>query len=235
MLVFYTRMHYFNKFSFLSLNKLKIKWFDCMRTQSARRAGRLQICGSSSFPSLLLFLREQFFPFFFPRVPLGLIHIISPKCTAHYNGITLHEGWIWANAAVRTGYLANVLSRPMSQHKRGIERQRVGGRERGWGELDIKGENTMTNSLLGLKWQECGRWIFWRRQCFDLSRLSQDSTAVSPLRSLSERAGWLAWQPCTAAPTAVRRSTAEPALYQLDWSHLVSLLPPLGWPTWKRV
>lgn len=49
-----------------------------------------------------------------PGVTLGLICIISPKSAARYDGITLHDSWIWAKAAVRTGYLANVLSRPRS-------------------------------------------------------------------------------------------------------------------------
>lgn len=58
----------------------------------------------------------------------------------------------------------------------------------------------------------------------------------APLLShfLSLWASKLAWQPCTAAPTAVRRSTADPALYQPDWSHLASLLPPLCCPVGSR-
>lgn len=95
-----------------------------------------RICGSSSFPSLLLFLQERSPPLPPPhphssplQVPLGLICIISPKSAARYDGITLHDGWIWAKAAVRTGYLANVLSRPRPG-TREEGRPRVGGRER---------------------------------------------------------------------------------------------------------
>lgn len=86
-------------------------------------------CYSQAFFFFFLFL-----PFFSPQVPLGLICIISPKSTARYDGITLHDGWIWAKAAVRTGYLANGLSRPcpgtreeerLSRWKRWRERKRT--------------------------------------------------------------------------------------------------------------
>ena len=73
-----------------------------------------------------------------PRTLLDLIRTISPKSAAHYDGITLHDGWVWAKAAVRTGYLANVLSRPLSLHRRGSERER--GRERGTVGETEKGE-----------------------------------------------------------------------------------------------
>lgn len=32
----------------------------------------------------------------------------------------------------------------------------------------------------------------------------------------------------------MRQSAADPVLYQLDWSHLASLLPPWGCPAWRR-
>lgn len=55
---------------------------------------------------------------------------MSPTSIARYDAITLHDGWIWANAVVRTGYLANALSGlPVRAQERGLERQRVGGRK----------------------------------------------------------------------------------------------------------
>jgi len=54
---------------------------------------------------------------------------MSPKSAARYHGITLHDGWIWAEAAVRTGYLANVLSRPCAGTQ-GRGGRREGGRRR---------------------------------------------------------------------------------------------------------
>lgn len=78
-----------------------------------------------------------------------MICIIAPKSAARYDGITLHDGWIWAKAAVRTGYLANVLSRPClgtTEEERQREwlekKERVRRREF---------RNTMIKSLLGLK------------------------------------------------------------------------------------
>lgn len=100
------------------------------------------------------FTRAGFSPFFsLPKVPLGLICIISPKSAACYDGITLHDGWIWAKAAVRTGYLANVLSRPCLGTR---ETERVGGGERDGEENRIgkrgNGETqSQRKSLLALK------------------------------------------------------------------------------------
>lgn len=112
----------------------------------------LQIGISSSFLSLFLFLQEQFLIHSPPPIPLGLICIISPKSAARYSGITLHDGWIWAKAAVRTGYLVNVLSRT-GPGKREEERQsrweRKRRREKGRGEQKRKWafSNTVTTSI----------------------------------------------------------------------------------------
>lgn len=81
------------------------------------------------FPLLLLFLQERPLLLLPTGLPLGSICIMSPKSAACYDGITLHDGWIWVKAAIRTGYLANVLSRPCLKHKRGGETEYVKGNE----------------------------------------------------------------------------------------------------------
>lgn len=99
-----------------------------------------------AFFSFFLFFTRAVFPILLPlQVPLGLIYIISPKSTARYDGITLYDGWIWTKAAVRTGYLANVLSRPCPG-TREEERERVEKRKRERKRSKQNFENTTTNS-----------------------------------------------------------------------------------------
>lgn len=95
-----------------------------MQTQSTLRGQRLKFV---ALPVLrLYFCKTHFSPLSpSPRVPLGLICIISLQSTARCDGITLRDGWIRSKAAVRTKYQANVLSR-----RRGSQSQY---RKRGWG------------------------------------------------------------------------------------------------------
>lgn len=111
--VFHKHMHYSEKKK-LPQSLIRLRSNDLNACKPSQHDG----CNGSEFAAPPVFRHCRFFcesgfsPFFFPQVPLGLICIISPKSAARYDGITLHDGWIWAKAAVRTGYLANVLSRP---------------------------------------------------------------------------------------------------------------------------
>lgn len=160
-----------------------------------------------------------------------------------HSSLWWHNSSWWLDlgkAAVRTGYLANVLSRPSPGT---IESEQEGERDRKKKENTTKKEtwDPVGKSLLGSALEEGGRWIcrviILGQYGFFISLLLQlFFFPPAPLLShfLSLWASKLAWQPCTAAPTAVRRSTADPALYQPDWSHLASLLPPLCCPVGSR-
>lgn len=112
------RMHYSEKKNNVAaiFNQIKIRCFKCMHAckQSACRTQCLQICASSYFSIIVALLTGAVFPILPPPGPSrsDLYYTVSPKSTARCNGITLRDGWIWDKAAVRTGYLANVLSRP---------------------------------------------------------------------------------------------------------------------------
>lgn len=87
-------------------------------------------------------------------------------------------------------------------------------------------------SLLALTWQEkmhvwmrCEMSVLWSKS------MSPGQCAVVSSPSLTPFSVFLSpSNNCTAAPTAVRRSAADLALYQLDWSHLASLLLPWSCP-----
>lgn len=131
-----------------------------MQTQSAHCRWCLQICAVfHSFPCFRKWDFLSLTPSVLPPVPLGSICIISPKSKARYSGITLHDGRILAKAALRTGYLANVLSRP-GPATREEHRDGVGGGERE-GEQKEEGnrirdtrDNRDTVTKMGLTWQE---------------------------------------------------------------------------------
>lgn len=220
---------------------------------NARKCSRHVVHRASKFSIfLLLFLWVvAFFSPPPPSPPPGPSRFELYYVSQMHSSLWWHNSSWWLDlgkAAVRTGYLANVLSRPSPGT---IESEQEGERDRKKKENTTKKEtwDPVGKSLLGSALEEGGRWIcrvmsvIWSQSIilgqygFFISLLLQlFFFPPAPLLShfLSLWASKLAWQPCTAAPTAVRRSTADPALYQPDWSHLASLLPPLCCPVGSR-
>lgn len=218
--------------------------------QSTRRTPCLQIFHLF----VAVFMNSSFF--FLPllhhtphQVPLGLSCIISPKSTALCDGITLHDGWIWAKAAVRTGYLANVLSRPCPGT---IESEQEGERDRKKKENTTKKEtwDPVGKSLLGSALEEGGRWIcrvmsvIWSQSItlgqygFFISLLLQlffffppSSPPLSLSLSVSKQAGLTAMHSCTYSCASVHSRPSSLSAWLVTSG---SLLPPLCCPVGSR-